>query len=201
MAASSSSSSTSSTKTKTKTTTKRTKTTENVALQSLKKTNESLKKIEETLKPFLDLVDRFHRQHSDSGIGIDGGGSSSSNPTNDKHSKQVELYQITEAETAIALSIGTLRYMACRLKGQKSNKNKKNDPLRMELDKIRKTLVELRKLKKKMKIDLNTSANEDKEERQRGTSSEEKKRKANSSTCNISGDDKDHLKDSLKRRK
>mmetsp|Transcript_22991 Transcript_22991/g.26169 ORF Transcript_22991/g.26169 Transcript_22991/m.26169 type:complete len:93 (+) Transcript_22991:455-733(+) len=43
--------------------------------------------------------------------------------------------------------------MAFRLKGQ-SNGRKKNDPLRMELDKIRKTLVELRQLKKKSMNDV-----------------------------------------------
>lgn len=113
------------------------------SLVALRKTFESLKQIQETLKPFLDVVHKYHEQQKN--------GKLDSNRNLGQSSKQVELFQITEAETAIALSIGTLRYMALRLKGRKGSKGDgKNDPLRLELDKIRKTLVELRKLKKKI---------------------------------------------------
>jgi hypothetical protein len=43
------------------------------------------------------------------------------------------------------VAIGTLRYMGARLRGLDQGR-KKDDPLRMELDKIRAKLVELKKL-------------------------------------------------------
>ena len=43
------------------------------------------------------------------------------------------------------VAIGTLRYMGARLRGLDQGR-KKDDPLRMELDKIRSKLVELKKL-------------------------------------------------------
>lgn len=43
------------------------------------------------------------------------------------------------------MAIGTLRYMGARLRGLDQGR-KKDDPLRMELDKIRAKLVELKKL-------------------------------------------------------
>ena len=109
------------------------------SLAALKKTHEAVKKIKESLEPFLDLLNKYRQQQH---ISIE-----SSNIVGNA-SKKIELFQITEAEAAVALSIGTLRYMALRLKGQKSSG--KNDPLRIELDKMRKTLVELKKLKKKI---------------------------------------------------
>lgn len=109
------------------------------SLAALKKTHEALKKIKESLEPFLDLLNKYRQQQYSS--------IESSNIVGNT-SKKIELFQITEAEAAVALSIGTLRYMALRLKGQKSSG--KNDPLRIELDKMRKTLVELKKLKKKI---------------------------------------------------
>lgn len=125
---------------------------ESSSLVPLKKTYESLKKIQETLIPFLELVNRYYQQQKE----INGGGGSLlSKDTDSVQGKKIELFQITEAEAAISLSVGTLRYMAFRLKGQKSDG--KNDPLRLELDKIRKTLVELRKLKKKISSSKNDS--------------------------------------------
>jgi hypothetical protein len=112
------------------------------SLAALKKTHEALKKIKETLEPFLDLLNDHRHQKR---------GTNESSSSIENTSKKIELFQITEAEAAVALSIGTLRYMALRLKGQKSlTSDGKNDPLRIELDKMRKTLVELKKLKKKV---------------------------------------------------
>jgi hypothetical protein len=111
------------------------------SINALQKANDSLKGIKETLIPYLQLLDRYHRQQQNA-----------ISNENEGNGSKIDRYQITEAETAISLSIGTLRYMALRLKGMKSsNGSTKNDPLRMELDKIRKTLVELKKLKKKIK--------------------------------------------------
>mmetsp|Transcript_11997 Transcript_11997/g.13946 ORF Transcript_11997/g.13946 Transcript_11997/m.13946 type:complete len:198 (+) Transcript_11997:214-807(+) len=141
-------------------------------LTPLKKASEAIKQINDTLSPFLLLLDRYYNQHSqdndhnnnnNNNNNISSNSSSSSNKKKNNHENEdqtttntnnvIDAYQIKEAEAAVALSIGTLRYMAFRLKGQ-SNGRKKNDPLRMELDKIRKTLVELRQLKKKTKNDV-----------------------------------------------
>ena len=51
-----------------------------------------------------------------------------------------------QAQSVVALSIGTLRYMGARLRG-KSQKGKE-DPLRQELDQMRKVLVDLEKKRK-----------------------------------------------------
>ena len=131
------------------------------SLAALNKTKDSITQIRKHLQPYLELVHRYHQQQHDSG--------SISHTTRNEQQK-IEQYQITEAETAIALSIGTLRFMAERLKGKKDkvvncssnspNKNGNNsEALRMELDRIRKTLMELRKLKKKItKSSLTESA-------------------------------------------
>lgn len=61
------------------------------------------------------------------------------------------------------VAIGTLRYMGARLRGLDQGR-KKDDPLRMELDKIRSKLVELKKLQaikdsKPAKSDTSTGKN------------------------------------------
>ena len=57
----------------------------------------------------------------------------------------LDPHRRAEAEAAVALAMGTLRYMGARLRGLDQG-CKKGDPLRMELDKIRGMLVALRKL-------------------------------------------------------
>jgi hypothetical protein len=104
------------------------------ALLPLKKTSESIKQIKKTLTPFLKLLDKYYNQSS-----------------LDKR-KEFDIQRIAEAEAAVALSIGTMRYMAFRLKGQERGK-KKNDPLRMELDKMRKALVQVKSLRKEDSAD------------------------------------------------
>lgn len=99
------------------------------ALLPLKKTSESIKQIKKTLTPFLKLLDKYYNQSS-----------------LDKR-KEFDIQRIAEAEAAVALAMGTMRYMAFRLKGQERGK-KKNDPLRMELDKMRKALVQVKSLRK-----------------------------------------------------
>lgn len=47
-----------------------------------------------------------------------------------------------QAQAVVALSMGTLRYMGARLQGKTDGKTKE-DPLRQELDKMRKVLVDL----------------------------------------------------------
>lgn len=112
-------------------------------LLPLQHTMKSLRKIKDSLAPFLDLLKRHNLQVKKSS-------SLSSFPRSPHHNSrenQLNEHQVAEAQAAIALSIGTLRYMAARLKGL-SMGQKKNDPLRMELDNMRKTLVAVQKLKK-----------------------------------------------------
>ena len=102
------------------------------ALLPMKRTNESLKQIKATLTPFLTLLDKYHNQ------------------TSETSKSKFDRQEIAEAEAAVSLAMGTLRYMAHRLKGHSKGK-KKNDPLRMELDKMRRTLVQCKGLRKENK--------------------------------------------------
>ena len=52
-----------------------------------------------------------------------------------------------QAQSVVALSIGTLRYMGARLKGKDQGRTAE-DPLRQELDQMRKVLVALEKKRK-----------------------------------------------------
>jgi Skp family chaperone for outer membrane proteins len=52
-----------------------------------------------------------------------------------------------QAQSVVALSIGTLRYMGARLRG-KDQGRAADDPLRQELDQMRKVLVALEKKRK-----------------------------------------------------
>jgi regulator of replication initiation timing len=112
----------------------------NDALIPLQRTSECLNKIRENLTPFLELLDRYHNQQKN-------GNGSSSSASKKKGAVKFDKQEITEAEAAVALAMGTLRYMAHRLKGN-ARGQKKNDPLRLELDKMRKTLVAVKKLRR-----------------------------------------------------
>eukprot|EP00555_Chaetoceros_dichaeta_P005487 CAMPEP_0198252746 /NCGR_PEP_ID=MMETSP1447-20131203/3226_1 /TAXON_ID=420782 /ORGANISM="Chaetoceros dichaeta, Strain CCMP1751" /LENGTH=178 /DNA_ID=CAMNT_0043938119 /DNA_START=42 /DNA_END=574 /DNA_ORIENTATION=- len=138
-----------------KTTTTKTDTT----LKPLNETLKALNKIKTSLFPFLHILDRHHNNN---------------NPTtrrpygNDDDDDDYDVHQIAEAHAAVALSIGTLRYMANRLQGRRNTtadddddddddeedagdeSKTKQDPLRMELDKMRRTLVEVKKLQRGM---------------------------------------------------
>ena len=109
-------------------------------LQPLQKTQKAISKIQQTLQPYLNLLQTYQNAHSKRKA------SSSSTTTATTNQRIPTLHQVTEAQAAIALSIGTLRFMAARLKGQTNRGTMKGDALRLELDKIRTTLVELRKL-------------------------------------------------------
>jgi hypothetical protein len=80
-------------------------------LKTLQQTKAAIQEIHKQLKPFLS------RLQDDT----------------DAHLK-------VQAQAAVALSIGTLRYMGARLKG---NDVKADDPLRQELNHIRKILVDI----------------------------------------------------------
>jgi len=128
----------------------------NPSLDPLHKTLESLKEIKLALLPFLRILksDRSHNSKSTSASTPASKNNESSNKKrsrpdddDDKISSCPALtpHRRAEAEAAVALAIGTLRYMGARLRGLDQGR-KKGDPLRMEMDKIRGMLVALRNL-------------------------------------------------------
>ena len=138
-------------------------TTSDPKLQPLHKTLHALKEIRSSLLPFLKLLqdDADAQQFADD--------KKKSNNMSNKNGTSTKQQQLTphkraEAEAAVALAIGTLRYMGSRLKGLDRGR-KKGDPLRKELDQIRGLLVSLRKIEseeeKKKKNDSSTTKEEE----------------------------------------
>mmetsp|Transcript_14258 Transcript_14258/g.21745 ORF Transcript_14258/g.21745 Transcript_14258/m.21745 type:complete len:142 (-) Transcript_14258:35-460(-) len=87
-----------------------------------------------------------------------------------------------QAQAVVALSIGTLRYMGARLQG-KDEGRKKDDPLRQELDQMRKVIVQIekkRKAEEEQKRDSRSS--DDNHPKQPGMS---KRKKVDTSTASI----------------
>lgn len=112
----------------------------NTMIDPLHKTIESLKEIRSALLPYVRLLNasgrRKRKRHDDKII------------DEDACTTSLQQHQRAEAEAAVALAIGTLRYMGARLRGSDVGR-KKGDPLRIELDKIRGLMVSLRELEKK----------------------------------------------------
>ncbi|KAL7498128.1 hypothetical protein ACHAWT_009652 [Skeletonema menzelii] len=149
-------------------------------LQPLHKTLIALKEIKSSLLPFLKLLrddDNAHKSADEK--------KKNNSSKNETHSKQqLTPHKRAEAEAAVALAVGTLRYMGSRLKGLDRGR-KKGDPLRKELDQIRGLLVSLRKIEseeeKKKKNDASTTKEEDprsKKEVAGKTSADNKKRRS-----------------------
>ena len=120
----------------------------NPSFDALHKTISALKEIRTSLIPFIQVL-----KDDDVGSVKNKSDSSSkkkkrSRNDNTNNKQLLTPYERAEAKAAVALAIGTLRYMGNRLKG-KDQGRKKGDPLRMELDNIRGLLVQLRKLEKK----------------------------------------------------
>lgn len=118
------------------------------SLDPLRKTLGSLKAIRTNLVPFLKFLKEGNCESGQSRSNgkkrsLRGGDCVDTEITN--VSKGLHIHRRAEAEAAVALAIGTLRYMGARLSGLDRGR-KKGDPLRMELDKIRGTLVKLRKI-------------------------------------------------------
>jgi hypothetical protein len=112
----------------------------NTMIDPLHKTIESLKEIRSALLPYVRLLNaggRKRKRHDDKIIDEDA-----------LCTTRLLPHQRAEAEAAVALAIGTLRYMGARLRGSDVGR-KKGDPLRIELDKIRGLMVSLRELEKK----------------------------------------------------
>lgn len=86
------------------------------ALEGLEKTGNALKEIKKQLKPFVERLET------------------------------AEGKALAQAQAAVALSVGTLRYMGARLRGLDQGR-KPDDPLRKELNEMRRVLTAVEKLK------------------------------------------------------
>lgn len=158
-------------------------------LQPLHKTLHALKEIRSSLLPFLKLLkdDDNANKTADQKKKKDGSSNSSSKNTTTSKQQQLTPHKRAEAEAAVALAMGTLRYMGNRLKGLDRGR-KKGDPLRKELDQIRGLLVSLRKIEseeeKKQKKDDSLQKEDDvkptKEAAGKNTSSNNNKSKRRS---------------------
>ena len=115
------------------------------SFEALNKTLESLKEIRSALIPFIQLLkdddelnSRTKKKRGDDSSKV--------------NNEQMTPHKRAEAQAAVALAIGTLRYMGARIRGLDRGR-KKDDPLRIELNKIRGMLVSLRKLESAEKDD------------------------------------------------
>ena len=107
-------------------------------LAPLHKTVDALKEIRKQIQPFLRVIE--------SSESVEGNDDSTSSTTSSKH----DPHTVAEARTAVALAVGTLRHMGARMGGRGGGgTGDKNDPLRLELDRMRKMLVTLRKVDKR----------------------------------------------------
>jgi len=112
---------------------------ESKPLAALQKTQEALQEIRKQLKPFLLE------------LGVDPAADLTPNEAGNKDKALSELKQSTaskettiKASMAVALAMGTLRYMGARLRGLDQGR-KSDDPLRVELNEMRKLMVSLQK--------------------------------------------------------
>lgn len=127
---------------------------------SLQKTLHSLKEIRSALLPFLRVLkddsgkhQRIHSyaSHSSTLASSSRNGKrgftfhSNRDYISTQSDSELNPHRRAEAQAAVALAVCTLRYMGGRLRGLDVGR-KKDDPLRMELDKIRGVLVSLKKL-------------------------------------------------------
>lgn len=127
---------------------------------SLQKSLHSLKEIRSALLPFLRVLkddsgkhQRIHHYscHSSTLASSSRNGKrgfafhSNGDCITTQSDSQLNPHRRAEAQAAVALAVCTLRYMGGRLRGLDVGR-KKDDPLRMELDKIRGVLVSLKKL-------------------------------------------------------
>ena len=114
------------------------------SFEALNKTLESLKDIRLALIPFIQLLKDDNELNSPS--------KKKRGDDSKVNNEQLTPHQRAEAQAAVALAIGTLRYMGARIRGLDRGR-KKDDPLRIELNKIRGMLVSLRKLESAEKDD------------------------------------------------
>ena len=132
-------------------------------LTPLRKTVDALTEIRKQIQPFLRVI-----ESSDGG---DNDGGTSSATSSSKH----DAHTVAEARTAVALAVVTLRHMGARLGGRGGGgSGDKNDPLRLELERMRKMLVTLRK------VDTRRAANGD--EKKKSVSSSRENTRSGKST-------------------
>ena len=107
------------------------------SMECLKKTRAALKDIQTQLLPFLrDLgVDASSATAEEDPTTTNTGG---------KARQQTSAQKMIQASMAVALAMGTLRYMGARLRGLDQGR-KSDDPLRQELNTMRKRMVALQK--------------------------------------------------------
>ncbi|KAL9179739.1 hypothetical protein ACHAXT_007709 [Thalassiosira profunda] len=146
------------------------------SLDPLHKTIAALKEIRTNLLPFIKMLKdddeasgrrgRKRGRPDDAANQSAGAQTSSGNDgttTNDgSDAKTTKLtpHRRAEAEAAVSLALGTLRYMGARLRGLDRGR-KKGDPLRAELDKMRGLLVALRKVEEGTKKEKKEGKKED----------------------------------------
>jgi hypothetical protein len=134
------------------------------ALLPLQQTHESIVRIKQTLDPFLSILRNYHCKCNNKDK-IKKKNDKQSKPAVENSRKEiqsswtVDYHKIIEAEAAVALAIGTLRFMAFRLKGQVRGK-KRNDPLRMELTKMKEMLSQVQALRKEEDESSHTNNND-----------------------------------------
>jgi len=92
-------------------------------LDNLISVTESAQAIEANLAPFLKILQNENEDDS-------------------TRSNDASRHAKAEAQAAVALTLGTLRYMNAKLRGSDCSENP-NHPLRLELDKMRQAIVAL----------------------------------------------------------
>jgi hypothetical protein len=113
----------------------------NNAISTLEKVTESIDAIQEQLLPFLDVLRKHTVQEQQSSADSSRSKSTSSSAAF-VHSNDISRHSKAEAQAAVALALGSLRYMDAKLRGSNCSQDP-NHPLRVDLDKIRKALVDL----------------------------------------------------------
>ena len=123
----------------------------NKSIEHINKTKDALIQIREALAPFLSLLEIAYKNRRRNN-------SRSFTNNSDAHQelRHITSFRVTEAEAAVALAMGTLRFMARRLKGKGGGeggggggKSQAQDTLRLELEKMRKVMMTLKQLKGK----------------------------------------------------
>jgi hypothetical protein len=146
-------------------------------VEALQKTRDALMEIRVSLLPYVKLL-----KSQESVKKIDRSAADAS--------------KLAEAQSVVALAVGTLRYMGARLSGKDQGRHK-TDPLRIELDKMRQTLVTLRKLEppkeKKNSAPQNDGAStkgENTEQQSRGVRRQDGDKETQSSVASKQGNKK-----------
>ncbi|KAL9183893.1 hypothetical protein ACHAXT_004749 [Thalassiosira profunda] len=147
------------------------------SLDPLHKTVAALKEIRTNLLPFIKMLKESDEasgsrgrkrgrpsdsanQTADAKTSNCGNDGTSTNDGSDAKTTKLTPHRRAEAEAAVSLALGTLRYMGARLRGLDRGR-KKGDPLRAELDKMRGLLVALRKVEEGTKKEEKEGKKED----------------------------------------